>query len=142
MDVVELWSGGRSAVDYLIKVRDYTFMEAVQTIAGQAAIVPSVSLPAEKMTEKKLLLPKSNRYQTQVVSYLNRCGIDTDIIKFCLRSGMVYESENYHNAVFVGMNKRRKPRYSALRGIGTDFIGDASESDKNYSFSIPAEEKA
>lgn len=32
------WSrgiGGRSAVDYLIKVRGYTFMEAVQTIAGE-----------------------------------------------------------------------------------------------------------
>lgn len=29
---------GRSAVDYLIKVRGHTFMEAVQTIAGQAAI--------------------------------------------------------------------------------------------------------
>ena len=115
------WSrgiGGRSAVDYLIKVRDYTFMEAVQTIAGQAAIAPPVSLPAEKTTEKKLLLPKPNRYQTQVVSYLNRCGIDTDIIGFCLQKGMVFESENHHNAVFVGMDKGGKPRYAALRGIG------------------------
>ena len=80
------WSrgiGGRSALDYLIKVRDYTFIEAVQKIAGQAAIAPPVSLPAEKTTEKKLLLPKPNRYQTQVVSYLNRRGIDTDIIRWC-----------------------------------------------------------
>ena len=136
------WSrgiGGRSAVDYLIKVRDYTFMEAVQTIARQAAIAPPVSLPAEKTTEKKLLLPKPNRCQTQAVSYLNRRGIDTDIIRFCLQRGIVYESENYHNAVFVGMDKGGKPRYAALRGIGTDFIGDANGSDKNYSFSIPAE---
>lgn len=136
------WSrgiGGRSALDYLIKVRDYTFLEAVQTIAGQAAITPPVSLPAEKTTEKKLLLPKPNRYQTQAVSYLNRRGIDTDIIRFCLQRGIVYESENYHNAVFVGMDKGGKPRYAALRGIGTDFIGDANGSDKNYSFSIPAE---
>lgn len=136
------WSrgiGGRSAVDYLIKVRDYTFMEAVQTIAGQAAVAPPVSLPAEKTTEKKLLLPKPNRYQTQVVSYLNRRGIDMDIIGFCLQKGMVFESENYHNAVFVGMDKGGTPRYAALRGIGTDFIGDANGSDKNYSFSIPAE---
>ena len=45
------WSrgiGGRSALDYLIKVRGYTFMEAVQSIAGQAAIQPPVSLPAEQ----------------------------------------------------------------------------------------------
>lgn len=139
------WSrgiGGRSALDYLIKVRDYTFLEAVQTIAGQAAITPPVSLPAEKVTEKKLLLPKPNRYQTQVVSYLQRRGIDTDIIKFCLQTERVYESENYYNAVFVGRDKEGKPRYAALRGIGTDFIGDANGSDKNYSFSIPADGKS
>ena len=45
------WSqgiGGRSALDYLIKVRGYDFMQAVQTIAEQAAIQPPVSVPAEK----------------------------------------------------------------------------------------------
>lgn len=35
-----------------------------------------------------------------------------------------------------------EPRYAAIRGIGTDFIGDASGSDKNYSFSIPAKGKS
>ena len=82
-------------------------MEAVQMIAGQAAITLPVSRPAEKATEKKLLLPKLNRYQTQVVSYLKRCGIDTNIIGFCLQTGMVYESENYHNAVSVGRDKEQ-----------------------------------
>ncbi len=43
---------------------------------------------------------------------------------------MVFESENHHNAVFVGMDKGGTPRYAALRGIGTDFIGDANGSDK------------
>lgn len=139
------WSrgiGGRSALDYLIKVRNYTFMEAVQIIAEQAAIRPPVSVPAEKAKEKILLLPKSYRYQTYVVSYLQRRGIDTDIIEFCLRTGRIYESENYHNAVFVGRDREDKPRYAALRGVGTDFIGEASGSDKNYSFSIPTGEKS
>ena len=39
------WSrgiGGRSALDYLIKVRDYTFMEAVETLAGLAGVKPPV----------------------------------------------------------------------------------------------------
>ena len=139
------WSrgiGGRSALDYLIKVRDYTFLEAVETIAGQAALRPPVSLPAEKTVEKKLLLPEPYRYQTQVVSYLKRRGIDMAIIRFCLQTGRVYESRNYHNAVFVGRDKEGTPRYAALRGIGTGFIGEAGGSDKNYSFSIPSEEKS
>lgn len=33
-------SGGRTALDYLIKVRGYSFIEAVEIIAGQAAIEP------------------------------------------------------------------------------------------------------
>lgn len=56
-----------------------------------------------------------------------------------MESGQIYESARYHNAVFVGQDREGRPRYAALRGIGTDFIGDASGSDKNYSFSIPAE---
>lgn len=131
--------GGRSALDYLIKVRDYSFMEAVELIAGQAAIQPPAALPAEKPKEKKLLLPKENRYLTNVVSYLKGRGIDTELIEFCIKTGRVYESEYHHNAVFVGMDQTGKPKYAALRGIGTDFIGEASGSDKNYSFSIPAE---
>ena len=41
------WSrgvGGRSVLDYLIKVRDYSFMEVVALIAGQAAIQPPAAL--------------------------------------------------------------------------------------------------
>ena len=139
------WSrgiGGRSALDYLIKVRDYTFMEAVETLAGLAGVKPPVSLPAEKRTEKKLLLPELCRCQTGVVSYLTGRGIDREIVDFCLRTGRVYESGRYHNAVFVGRDREGKPRYAAIRGVMTDFIGDASGSDKNYSFSIPAEEKS
>ena len=49
----------------------------------------------------------------------------------------MYESKNYHNVVFVGMDRGGKSRYTALRRSGTDFIGDAN--GKNYSFSIPAE---
>lgn len=40
--------------------------------------------------------------------------------------------------MFVGQDRRGKPRYANLRGIGSDFIGDANGSDKHYSFGIPA----
>lgn len=135
------WSqgiGGRSALDYLIKVKGIPFIEAVEMIAGQAAIQPPVSLPAEKAIEKKLLLPEPNQTNTQVVLYLRKRGIDKDIIDFCLQTGRLYESKYYHNVVFVGWDREGKAKYAALRGIRTDFIGDANGSDKNYSFSIPA----
>ena len=55
------WSrgiGGRTALDYLIKVRGYSFIEAVEIIAGQAAIEPPVSLPIEKQRRKNCCFRK------------------------------------------------------------------------------------
>lgn len=37
--------GGKSALDYLIKVQDYTFLDAVNTILGRAAVKPPVLVP-------------------------------------------------------------------------------------------------
>ena len=136
------WSrgiGGRSALDYLIKVKDYSFLEAVELLAGQANIQPPLSVSEQLPVEKHLLLPKENRYHTNVFSYLTGRGIDNDIVRFCIETGRIYESAYHHNAVFVGMDQQGKPQYAALRGINTDFIGEANGSNKNYSFLILAE---
>jgi len=50
------WSrniGGRSALDYLIKVRGMTLPEAVLQINGQAAVMPPVSPKAQEPSEPK-----------------------------------------------------------------------------------------
>jgi hypothetical protein len=91
------WSrgiGGRSALDYLIKVRDYTFMEAVQIIAGQSAISTPLYAVVEKQKEKILLLPKANLNNQKLISYLKKRGIDDEIIQFYIETGRAYESEN------------------------------------------------
>lgn len=133
------WSqrtGGRSALDYLIKVRGYSFLEAVELLAKQANIQPSLSVSENVPMEKQLLLPKKNQDDQKVIAYLSGRGIDKEIIQFCLESGRVYESAFHHNAVFVGMDEKDNPKYAAIRGTGTSFIGEANGSDKNYSFSI------
>ncbi len=48
-----------------------------------------------------------------------------------MESGRVYESAFHHNVVFVGMDEKDNPKYAALRGIGTSFIGEANGSDLN-----------
>ena len=77
-----------------------------------------------------------NQDDQKVIAYLLGRGIDKEIIQFCLESGRVYESAFHHNAVFVGMDEKDNPKYAAIRGTGTSFIGEANGSDKNYSFSI------
>ena len=131
--------GGYSALDYLIKVKEMSFTQAVETIMGNLSAAPPAFTPAPKAPkEKVLLLPQVNRSATHAVEYLHRRGIDYELIDFCIQTGRLYESSPYHNVVFVGMDADGKPRYANQRGIGSDFIGDANGSDKHYSFALPA----
>lgn len=129
--------GGYNALDYLIKVKEVPFMEAVERITGQVTYQPRQSQP-KKEKPKVLLLPQASSSTNRVHAYLRSRGIDSDLIDFCIQTGRLYESSPHHNAVFVGLDKYNKPRYANLRGLGTDFVGDASGSDKRFSFSIPA----
>lgn len=131
--------GGYNALDYLIKVKEVPFLEAVERITGQIAYQPPNKTSTQKpKAQKVLLLPRASPCATHVYNYLRSRGIDSEIIDFCIQTGRLYESTPHHNAVFVGLDKYSKPRYANLRGIGTDFIGDAGGSDKRFSFSIPA----
>ncbi len=137
------WSrgiGGRSALDYLIKVRGMSFPEAVIQIDGQVAVVPPVSSKVEKTTEpKRLLLPDKNENNDRVIAYLMGRGIHRDLIDYCIKTKRLYESRNYHNAVFIGFDKEGVPRYGTLRGTSVRrFLGEVNGSDKHFSFSIPA----
>lgn len=138
------WSrgfGGISALDYLIKVKEYSFVEAVEALTGIAADwkPPPVSVPKDE--PKVLLLPPKNQDCNQVTDYLFGRGIDLSIIQDCIADGTIFESAKYHNAVFVGRDESGTPKYAAYRGtMGSSFKGDASGSDKRYSFRLMARE--
>ena len=134
---------GRSALDYLIKVKGIPFMEAVEIIVGRGTIPPPAAPCTPKENKvKSLCLPEASRCASYAANYLAGRGIDSDLLDFCFATGRLYESQKYHNVEFVGQDKYGKPRYANLRGIGTDFKGEASGSDKRFSFSIPAAENS
>jgi hypothetical protein len=65
------------------------------------------------------------------------------VLETCLASGHLYESRNYHNAVFVGFDHQGEPRYAAIRGTtSTRYMGEVPGSDKRYAFSLPAAENS
>ena len=141
------WSqgiGGRSALDYLIKVRGMAFTEAVIQIDGQVAIAPPVSSHSPKLAEpSKLLLPEKNTNNNRVITYLTRRGIHSTLIDYCIQTGRLYESRPYHNAVFVGFDLKGTPKYATLRGTSNQrYMGEANGSDKHYSFSIPSRKES
>lgn len=112
--------GGRSALDYLIKVKGIPFTEAVGMILGRAAEIPPVSHIQEnfhQLKEKNLLLPEPVEGRPErVIAYLTRRGIDGPILEACINHRLLYESAEYHNAVFVGYDPAGKARYAAIRG--------------------------
>ena len=137
------WSrgiGGYSALDYLMKVRELGFVEAVQTLTGDMGDWKPPPPAVKKDEPKVLLLPPRNKDSDRVLQYLFGRGIDYAIVQDCIADGTIYESADYHNAVFIGKDESGNPKYAACRGTMGSFKRDASGSDKRYSFRLLARE--
>lgn len=130
--------GGKTALDYLIKVKGISFVKAVEIITGYAAVLPPVFSKNEKPIEpKKLELPRYNEDICEVRRYLNCRGISDTVIDYCQDNKMLYEDAKYHNCVFLGYDGNT-PKYGAVRSTVSDFKRDLTGSDKRFSFFIPA----
>ena len=137
------WSrgiGGYSALDYLMKVRELGFVEAVQTLTGDMGDWKPPPPAVKKDEPKVLLLPPRNKDSDKVLQYLFGRGIDYAIVQDCIADGTIYESADYHNAVFIGKDESGNPKYAACRGTMGSFKRDAAGSDKRYSFRLLARE--
>lgn len=134
------WSrgiGGRSALDYLVKVREMDFVEAVKLILSCSPICFPIVERERQAEEKELHLPRKNRDTVTAVRYLMNRGIDWVIINYCLVTGVIYEDARYHNVIFVGYDREGNPKYGAYRGTGYKrSMGDCHGSDKRYSFHL------
>lgn len=111
--------GGASALDYLVKVKDVPFVQAVEQLSGQATMVPSATkAKAEIKKPKVLLLPQASRCTTHAVSYLASRGIDYEIISYCIQTGRLYESYPHHNVVLLGWTVSTSPGMP-ISGVST-----------------------
>ncbi len=133
------WSrgtGGYSALDYLVKVRNLSFLEAAETLMKMEKIPVRKESAKEKRTDPKtLLLPAKSDNADRVIRYLTGRGIHRAVLDYFLERDMIYESLPYHNVVFVGYDREHRARYAAFRATNSSRVmGDCSGSDKHYSF--------
>ena len=128
--------GGRTALDYLIKVQGIDFVSAVETLCGYRAPPPQ-QRPAPK-PRKPFALPKASRFPSMMLSYLQGRGIHPDLIRECIKAGTLYESCRYQNCVFVGRDLEGRARFACLRGTRDNFRMDVESSDKRYNFCLSA----
>lgn len=133
--------GGKTALDYLIKVRGISFVNAVEMITGYSSVLPPIYTPAAKPKQsKELELPERCSDIYEVRRYLKGRGIANTIIDYCYNNKMLYEDAEYHNCIFLGFDGST-PKYGAVRSTNSDFKRDLTGSDKRFSFFIPAESK-
>lgn len=127
--------GGKSALDYLIKVKGMPFRDAVERIIGNI----TEPLPVVKQTEippKEFVMPELSSDTTRVSTYLASRGIDPEITKWCIDHKLIFETAKYGNVVFIGYDKQGNPKHGSMRSTTTPYKGDVKGSDKRFAFRL------
>lgn len=132
--------GGKTALEYLIQVEEYSFTDAVSHLLNQKGLEKRY-IPKQILTEKekieRLDLPKKAPNNFKVISYLLSRGISKNIIDECINKGFIYQEYPKNNVVFVGYDDDNIPRYAGVRGTNSSrYMHDAYGSDKAYSFKL------
>ena len=95
-------------------------------------------LPRTKQEEpKQLEIPLAHSNMRRVFAYLCQTrGIAPEVVSAFARKGLLYESADHHNAVFVGRDEQGEIRHLHARGTltGSHFRQTLPGSEKEYSF--------
>lgn len=127
---------GGDAIDFVRRFYNKSYPEAMEYLLGNCNGVLITAPPVVK-EKKPFELPKPYRNMDRVKNYLHYVrGIDEDIIETFANENMIYESADYHNAVFVGFDKNGITRHANKRGIGrgSTFKGNAESSMDEFAF--------
>lgn len=127
---------GGDAIDFVRKFYNKSYPEAMEYLLGGYGGTIITSPPVVKES-KPFALPPKNDNMRRVYAYLiKHRGIDSKVLNAFVKSGMIYESADYHNAVFVGFDKNGVPCHAHKRGTGrlSSFKGNAKGCNPEYSF--------
>lgn len=127
---------GGDAIDFVRRFYNKLYPEAMEFLLGRSGGVLTVSPPVQK-EEKPFVLPPKNDNMRRVFAYLlNRRGIDQEVLYAFVHKGMIYESADYHNTVFVGFDSNGNAKHAHKRGTGSEssYKGNVTGSQPEFSF--------
>lgn len=134
--------GGKSALDYLITVKDYSFTDAMAEVLGYSNQENKYDYEYKKKENIELQLPIKNDNNDKVINYLISRGIDKDIILECINKDFIYESKDNHNVVFVGFDNKNNPKFACVRATNKSrYMHDCYGSNKAFSFKLESNNK-
>ena len=128
--------GGRTALDYLIKVKGLRFPDAVARIIGNPADPLPLSIRPPPETPKIFIMPEVASNPSRAFQYLVGRGIDPEIVQWCIDHRLIFETAKHGNVLFIGYDQDGNPKYGAVRSTTDSFKGDVKGSDKRFSFKI------
>ena len=129
--------GGKTALDYLIKVEGYSLQEAARIILNHQNIELKQVPKKENNMTKSIVIPVRNINNNIAIEYLKNRGIDEDIIKYCIDNKLLYQEQNTNNVVFIGYDNNHNIKYAGCRSTGIKRImRDAKGSSKEFSFRL------
>ena len=128
---------GGDAVDFVRRFYNMDFPQAVNFLLGNNGGTIQRAEPVKQEPKKPFELPPPNGNMRRAYAYLlNRRGIDREVLSAFVHKGMIYESADYHNAMFVGYDEKGIARHAHKRGTGSEssYKGNTESSDPRYSF--------
>ena len=130
---------GGLAIDFVQMFYGRSFPDAVTMLLGGEQGKPyRPREQREPEPPKPFVLPKAHSDMRRVFAYLTktRC-LDRNVVSAFARAKLIYEDSQYHNAVFVGVDKDGVARHAHKRGTYTQgdvFKGNVDGCDPKYSF--------
>ena len=140
----ERGNNGGSQIDFLKVFAGMSVKEAVFWLLDFAGIKRIVSEKKAQPESKPFLLPAKASNNMRVIRYLNekRC-ISKTTVQWFIDNGLLYESAQYHNAVFLGTDAEGNVKFASMRGTydkdGRSFKCDVEGNDKRYGFHVEKE---
>ena len=128
---------GGDTIDFVRRYYNKSYAESVEYLLGKNGDTLQRAEPVKREPPKPFTLPPKNENMRRVYAYLlNRRGIDREVLNAFAHKGMIYESADYHNAVFVGYDMDGVPHHAHKRGTGSEstYKGNADGSLPEYSF--------
>lgn len=127
--------GGKSALDFFIKVKEWNFLDAAIYLRD---IMKSKSPIQHEQTKfiSQFKLPIPSPTKDKAIDYLvhERC-IDSQIVQYCIDHLLLYEAKD-HSIIFIGYDTQQVPKYAFKRATNGTFKQDIAGSDKRFSFSV------
>lgn len=135
---------GGNTIDFLVKYEGKDFMEAVGILLGRFNnsknnVHIKTYVANKNKADNELKLPEKNNNYRRMFAYLikTRC-LDKDIVTALVKEGLIYESKDTHNVVFIGKDNEENVRHVSMKGTLSDkpYIHECIGSDKRYCFKV------